>query len=413
MGPELMAMPWERPLEEWPARVLAVVRDRGISRHVVRFVRTEDALFAVKELPDLLVERERRLLGHLGVQSVPVVEVAGTVVGRGQLDGLLVTRFLDFSIPYRVLFADEPVRAVVGPLLDALVTLLIRLHTVGFFWGDCSLSNTLFRRDAGELAAYLVDAETGELQDSLTPGQRGYDLELAKESVAGELYDLAAGRETLPDEGWELDPAWVAEEVGRLYHALWAELTREELIRSDEHFRVEQRIRKINELGFDVAEVSLVPADGGSRLRLFPRVVEPGHHRRALAALTGLDVGENQARRLLNDLSGYRAWLARAKGQELPMATAAHRWLDEVFQRAVQAVPPELAHKLEPAELFHQYLEHRWFLSEAAGRDVGADYAMRSFVANILPYLPDQREFLDVLTEEAGPPAGSASAGAF
>lgn len=43
-------------------------------------------------------------------------------------------------------------------LLDAISGLLVQLHLAGTFWGDCSLSNTLFRRDAGALQAYLVDA---------------------------------------------------------------------------------------------------------------------------------------------------------------------------------------------------------------------------------------------------------------
>ena len=72
--------------------------------------------------------------------------------------------------------------------------LLVRLHLAGFFWGDVSLSNTLFRRDAGAFAAYLVDAETGELHDRLSDGQREHDLDIARVNIAGELMDLAGRR---------------------------------------------------------------------------------------------------------------------------------------------------------------------------------------------------------------------------
>jgi hypothetical protein len=54
----------------------------------------------------------------------------------------------------------------------------------------------------------------------------------------------------------------------------------------------------------------------------------------------------------------------------------------------VDAIPPELAGRLAPAEVFHEVLEHRWFLSERAGRDVGTTKAAQSYVATVLPATP-------------------------
>jgi hypothetical protein len=302
-----------------------------------------------------------------------------------------VTKYLDFSLPYRIVLGDPAFGLPVETLLDALAELLVRLHLAGFFWGDCSLSNTLFRRDAGQLAAYLVDAETGEHHEELTDGQRHHDLDLAEEHIAGELADLLAG-DLLADE--TLDPIEVAESVRRRYEQLWAELVRKESFPTDEGYRIEQRIRRLNELGFDVHEVRLRTTEDGMELTLSTQVVEPGHHRRSLAALTGLEVQENQARRLLNDLFGYRAHLERTTGRKIPLAKAAARWLDEIYEPTVAAIPPELKGKLEPAELFHQVLDHRWFLSEAKGRDVGIDAATRSFIEHVLPHVPDEQRLL-------------------
>ena len=150
---------------------------RGIHRHVVRFVEYEGALgpklYALKELPVELAQREYRLLRALAADEMPVVEAVGVVSERGgDLDAILITRHLDYSLPFRTLFARGSVPDLRRRLLDAGAELLVRLHLGGFFWGDCSLSNTLFRRDAGALAAYLVDAETGELHPSLSDGQR-------------------------------------------------------------------------------------------------------------------------------------------------------------------------------------------------------------------------------------------------
>ena len=238
---------------------------------------------------------------------MPVVEAVGVVTRSPDEDGhepeaVLITRHLDFSLPYRSLFSGPGVPDLRNSLLDALAELLVRIHLAGFFWGDCSLSNTLFRRDAGTLSAYLVDAETGELHPQLSAGQRAHDLQVAEENVAGELLDLEAAAVGLPSG---LDPLETAAEVPRRYEALWSELTREDVFGPDETYRIDDRLRRLNELGFDVEEVQLVGDAGGRSLRLNPQVVEPGHHRRRLHTLTGLYVQENQARRLLNDLATY------------------------------------------------------------------------------------------------------------
>ena len=388
--PDFLDLPWSRPLEEWESeRLVEVVR--GIGRHVVRFVEYEGRIYALKELPQRFAEREYRLLRHLDGEGVPVVEAVGIATGRGvALDAVLITRHLEFSLPYRALFGSRGIRDLRESLVGALAELLARLHLEGFFWGDCSLSNTLFRRDAGALSAYLVDAETAELHPELTEGQRRHDIDIAEANIAGELFDVEA--DTGLPQG--IDPVEVARSLRAAYEPLWAELTRVETFAPEERYRIEQRLRRLNELGFDVQEIELVAEDGGYRLRLDPHVVEPGHHRRRLLMLTGLHAQENQARRMLNDLAGYRAHLEREAGRPLPETVVAYKWLSEVFEPAVGAVPDELQGKLEAAEVFHQILDHRWYLSEASGRDVGMDEAVRSYVRDVLRHSRDERRLL-------------------
>jgi tRNA A-37 threonylcarbamoyl transferase component Bud32 len=383
----LLTLPWHEPVERWQDARLVEIRQRGISRHVVRFVAEDGEVYAVKELDERLARREYQLLRQLRQIGIPAVEVLGVVVDRpDDQDAVLVTRFLDHSISYRALFSSP--RGGGQPadrLLDALVELLVRLHLAGFMWGDCSLSNTLFLLDAGALAAYLVDAETAEMHPSLTTGQRGYDVELACERVGGELLDLAAAGVLPPD----VDPIEASDEVRRRYEALWTELTREDLVvPADQRYRISERLRRLNELGFDVDEVELVEAGEGSRLRLRTRVAEPGHHRRLLFTRTGLDAQENQARRLLNDIAGYRSYLEQRGRRPVPEAVAANRWLTEVYDKVVGAIPAQLRGRLDEIEIFHEVLEHRWFLSERAGRDIGTTAARDDYVARILPAVP-------------------------
>src|SRR6185369_2964267 len=218
---ELLDLPFDQPLADWAdPRIVRV--PRGISRHVVRFIRAHNQIFAIKEATDRFVLREHRLLHELAERGVPVVDAFGIVVDRTapdgeELGGLLITRHLPFSLPYRSLFTGRGLPDLRARLLDSLAELFVRLHLAGFYWGDCSLSNTLFRRDAGALAAYLVDAETGELHDRLSDGQRNHDLQIAEENLVGELYDLAAELEREVVD----DPVAFAEDVRTSYEQLW------------------------------------------------------------------------------------------------------------------------------------------------------------------------------------------------
>ncbi len=387
VDPALIDLPWSTPLEEWPADQL-VALPQGISRHVVRFVRLHGQVYAVKETNERIAEREYDLLRALERLDAPSVEAIAIVADRvGELAPVLVTRHLQFSLPYRALFSHTLRPQTLDRLLDALAALLVRLHLLGFFWGDCSLSNTLFRRDAGAFAAYLVDAETGALHPRLTRGQRDEDLEIARVNIFGEALDLQAAG--LLHES--VDPEQVSDEVVRRYETLWHELTFEQAVESDPRRQIDKRIRRLNELGFDVEEVamSVVEENGERHVTLRPKVVDAGHHTRRLLRLTGLDAEENQARALLNDLDAHRA------ESDVPdEAQAAHRWLTEVFEPVVRAVPAHLRGKLEPPELFVQIIEHRWKLSDQAGRDVGLAPAVQSFLADVLIHRPDEQAVL-------------------
>ncbi|HLK77973.1 MAG TPA: DUF4032 domain-containing protein [Streptosporangiaceae bacterium] len=386
----LLTLPWPAPLAQWQDERMVEIRQRGISRHVVRFVYDDGTLYALKELNERLARREFRLLRTLADLNIPGVEAVGIAVDRDpgypEADAILVTRFLTFAATYRAVFSHPRGVQPVDGLLDALVELLVRLHLSGFFWGDCSLSNTLFRHDAGTLEAYLVDAETSEHHPTLSDGQRKYDIELATERIAGELLDLQAGN--LLRE--ELDPFEVAEQLDRRYQSLWEELTREEILNpADQRHRIAERLHRLNKLGFDADEIEIIGTPEGNKLRVRTRVAESGHFARQLFLRTGIDAGENQARRLLNDIASFRAYLEQKGGRPVSEIVAANRWLEEVYDPVIAAIPEELRGRLPPAEIFHEVLEHRWYMSEAAGRDVGTTAATRDYLEQVLPEAPE------------------------
>jgi hypothetical protein len=396
VDPALLDLPWHLPLEQWPAENIAAL-PKGLSRHTVRFAHLSSHVIAIKEtLPDLAM-REYEMLKNLQKLDVPCVEPFAIIKNRkddegNELPAVLITRHLKFSLPYRAMWSQGLRPETATRLVDALALLLVRLHIAGFFWGDVSLSNTLFRRDAGSFAAYLVDAETGQLYDSgLSNGQRENDLEIARVNIAGELMDLVASGRAMPG----VDPNATSERIVKKYKELWAELTAAEVFSKDERWRITQRVERLNELGFDIEELMIKTEENGRSVKIQPKVVDAGHHARRLIRLTGLDVQENQARRLLNDLDAFRVKFD-ANGDEEVMA---HRWLSEVFEPVVKAIPREYSGKLEPAEVFHQVLEHRWYLAENQQKGVPLIEAVNSYIENVLAHRRDEEALIGTMTE--------------
>jgi hypothetical protein len=385
--PAVLDLPWSRPLEEWTEDHV-VPLPRGLSRHIVRIVRLGKRILAVKETQEEMAFREYRLLRDLERIGLPAVRPVGVVTGREDDDDqpllcALMTEHLAFSLPYRALFAHGMSADSLPSLVDALVVLLVRLHLADFYWGDVSLSNVLFRRNAGGFAAYLVDAETGELRPQLSAQMREWDVEVACENVYAELLDLQAA-------GWlseQVSGEEIVTLIGKRYHELWDELTGEQEFDADETWRIQERIERLNDLGFDVAELDIVTDFDGDRIRIQPKAVELGHHRRELQSLTGLDVEDAQARRLLNDVAWFIA--SHDLGRE-DRAVAANRWLTEMYEPAMAMVPPEDRAKLEPAEIFHEMLVHRWYLSERAGHEIPLLEAAPDYLEHILATKPDE-----------------------
>jgi hypothetical protein len=374
----------------------------GPSRHLVRFVLIGETLYALKEEPLAIAVREYDALLRLEDVGLPAVRPIGIAERADLGTGTLVTEFLRHSLQYRRLLMRVPLEpgGYRDRLLDAMAGLLVDLHRAGVYWGDCSLANTLFRRDGDTLAAYLVDAETSEVHPSLSDGQRAYDLDVLVENVAFGLADLAAfqGRPEAMDE--QVD---AAEAVRTRYTQLWDELFEQVEISAGDRFAIQARVRRLNELGFAVGEIELEPGPDG-RVRLRAAVTRRDFHARELQRRTGLVALEGQARILLNDLREYRAWLEFDEGRRIPSAEASERWQEEVLESALERLVPAIGPSRDPLQAYCDLLEHKWLLSESLRADVGLETAFASYLEAGAP-APEARgvaESLD-LDPEPGP----------
>lgn len=352
----------------------------GPSRHQVRFLVSSGRTFALKEEPLGVASSEFSVLRHLESLALPAVKAVGIAEAPDRDAAILVTAYLEFSIQYRRLLMRFPLGP--GPyrdrLLDAMAWLLVDLHRAGVYWGDCSLANTLFRRDGDKIQAFLVDAETSEIHPSLSDGQRGYDLDILVENVAFGLADLGAmqGREDAADDAVD-----AAETVRQRYDLMWDELHMEPELSPDDRHAVRARVRRLNELGFAVDEISLEPTpDQRGTVRLKVAVANRRFHARELERLTGLVALEGQARLLLNDLREYRTWLEVAEGRPIDERTGAARWLEEVLRPSLEALLPAIGRQRDAIQAYCDVLEEKWILSELAGIDVGLQAAIDAYL---------------------------------
>ncbi len=380
--PDFLDLPWEYSLTEWHHRCARLEKlPVGISRHPVVFANYDGILYALKELPGNLAEKEYNILRKMEELKLPVVEPAGYIKLKREEDiSVLITRYLDHSLPYYSLFMQRDLERYRKTLLDAMAGLLVELHLSGIYWGDCSLSNTLFRRDAGALQAYLVDAETSELKPDMSLNLRQNDLDIMEENVSGAIADLSVITEIPPDYPPILE---TGEYIRKRYEELWNEITKEEIILADEKYRIQERIRSLNTLGFSVDELELKTTENGEKLKLRAFVTDRNFHRDLLQNLTGIDAEEMQARQIVNEIHEVKARLSKENNRSMPLSVAAFQWLNEYYAPVTDKLKNLEIKGATTSELYCQILEHKWFLSEKEHRDVGHEKALQDYLDNI------------------------------
>jgi len=377
---DLVELPWERPLADWPAETLAFrYVPVGPSRHLVRFLEAGGVLYALKELPLGAARREYAALLHLENLRLPTVEAMGVAEAPATDTAILVTKFLPHSLQYRRLMMRLPPTSgsYRERLLDAMAFLLVDLHRAGVFWGDCSLANTLFRRDGDRIQAYLVDAETSEVFRSLSDGQRAYDLEILVENVAFGLADLSAM------QGWNEDPEdaiAAAERVRDRYRQIWTIINDEPVLHPDDRQAIRRLVRRVNELGYSV-DLDLDPDAPDGRVRLRMGITTRRYHARELERRTRIRALEGQARMLLNDLGEYGAWLEWTESRAIGPEEVADRWLHDVYRPTLARIDGAVGPGRDLVQAYCDVLEEKWFLSEEAGGDIGLAAAIDAYIA--------------------------------
>jgi hypothetical protein len=167
---------------------------------------------------------------------------------------------------------------------------------------------------------------------------------------------------------------------------LWASLKEPQILDPKDRHSVEKAMRSLQDLGFAVEEVEVTMDGELGKLKFSPRLVAAGYHQQRLKSTLGLDAEELQAKRLLASLDRFRGREAQTGATDEQLA---RRWLTEVFDHVMAQVPVELRGRVEPAQMFHEILEHRYYLGEQAGSDPGLDFATQEYISKLLPFRTD------------------------
>lgn len=381
-NPDFLDLPWEIPLDSWEHDRM-VTMPTGIHRHPVAFVAYEQGVYAIKELPRRIAAKEYQVLRALEERTQRTARPAG-LVERGWLDphdegaGAIITRYVDHSFPYRRLVSGANFGVRRKHMADALAGLFVELHMAGCYWGDCSLSNVLYRFDAGQIEAIMIDGETSEMHTTLSSGQRNQDIEIMVENVAGEMGDVAA------ESGEEIDSADIelGVEIAGRYEALWAELTEECIITRNDVYKIRERIARINELGFSVEDIDITPAGEGNLVRMITNLGGRTYNSDALQERTGIEASENQARVILGDLNYHLT--KQGDVTTTGKAVGTYRWLSDYYEPLIARISQDW-HGEDPIQGYCDYLNHRIHLATQRQADVNSFEAYDDWVASGFP----------------------------
>lgn len=433
----LAALPWERPLEDWPSLgVQAVQARRGESRHTVLFVEVGERRYAVKETsPEVARSEISRLLeirrrGVYALEPVGVVVAPGPTIAVGEVAGVTqympgdrgycITRLAQRVIPQALLYRYPFTRRNRQMLWNAIVSLLLDLHDRGVFWGDPSLANILVDLSHHQVRAMLADAETVELySEPLEEMRRQEDLAALEESLlwTGEDIRAARGLEAGPSPISEEDTAYIAHLYSELRRArgwtdeapaldespgdaLSAEQEQPEspveqmaeasavsgqtLAGARPLTPMERVAGQLSALGYSFIHVSWrtlhVAGDGVAAMRaraLAARAetVRPRWYQQRIEELLGVRVPRRFARQFYEHLTRHQWLMSERAGREIPLEVAARDWYERYHLPEITLLRTYFPSEADSLEVYLGVLDHKWELSQRAGFEVNLEEA--------------------------------------
>jgi hypothetical protein len=196
------------------------------------------------------------------------------------------------------------------------------------------------------------------------------------------MADIAAS------QGYDLDSAdlELGVDITKRYDALWRELTTDLIIAPHERYRIRERVGRLNDLGFAIDEIDVIPSGSSSRIRISVSVAGRTFHSQRLRESTGIDASENQARQILSDVRYHDAKHGEKgeTGSVTGKAVATMHWRItrfEPFTRRITALRPDA----DPIQGYCDFLNFRYTIASDRQRDIKSEAALEEWIEAGLP----------------------------
>ena len=352
---DLENLPWDTPLIEWNDKQVKFLDVRkGISKHIVRFIKTKDFAFAIKQTNPISAYFESETFTKLLQKGIHTLIPSGYVFYKKNLFeknaeekeslAFIVTILEAKSIPHSILFKWDFSDTSRKSIYKSAAELLANLHFNNIFWGDASLSNILIKfikvkdeqgKSHTELKAFLSDSETIQILKKISGELIKNDLKGFYDSIKL-ISDEHPQKETSKSISvLEIDKKYFKQEYNTHYNLL---------VKSDQFEKT---------TGLEIQKHFFKITDQYS-----------------------IDS-------ILKQIEEHKWYLSEKSGSEIDNTFAANEWIEKIYKPIIKEFNKLKIFDYFPntnsVKLYTDIMAHKYYLSIEKGEDIGIYSAIRSY----------------------------------
>lgn len=349
---ELIDLPWNQPLEKWDSSEIKFLDVRkGVSKHLIRFIRTKNFSFAIKQTNPISAYFENESLIKLLQNGIHALRPVGYVFYKKNLFmknsdpdnvlAFLITLLEEKSIPHSILFGWDFTEHNRKLIYEASAELIANLHFNNIYWVDASLANILVKfiklkdengRTFTELKAFLADAETVNFLKNISENQKQDDLNNFIQSIE-EVNDALTGKKNLT----------IIEEDKKFFHKSYSE-----------HLSLLIKTENFEKLtGLKVKK-----------------------HFYKISDQYSLDS-------IIKQIEEHKWYLSEKASREIDMKDAAQDWIKNIYEPTINEFNQlklfDLFPKTNSLKLYVDIMAHKYYVSLEQNKDVGISFAIKSY----------------------------------
>jgi hypothetical protein len=349
---EIDSLPWNQPLDQWnPKQINFLDVRKGTSKHTVRFIKTKNHSFAIKQTNPISAYFENESLIKLLQMGIHALKPVGYIFYKKNLFmkdsdpdnvlAFLITLLEEKSIPHSILFGWDFTEQNRKIIFEASAELLANLHYNQIFWGDASLSNILVKfikikdengRTFTELKAFLSDAETISFLKEISDEQKQADIQNFISSIEEVSRSFTSKKMLNPPED---DKIFFTN-------------------RYNDFLALLQKIKQFEDIT-------------GLKVRKhFYRITD-----------------QYSIDSIIKQIEEHKWYMSEKASKEIDMKTAALDWIKNIYEPTINEFNQfklfDLFPKTNSLKLYVDIMAHKYYISLENKKDVGISFAIKSY----------------------------------